>query len=224
MTKLELIYAIKEKLKISNSDAKFTNEYFSFLVDNKRAMLIEQRYGQAIWKIPVEAKQQICLDLEVVDSIEGETCFGKILRTKSQLPVSAIAKKAGPLAVRNLDRIKINLNIVPMERLPFVGHNTATDMLTYVAVDVDRRLYFVSKNSKHYLMESIKVDDVFSEVDDAEALICNPTGSENCDVWERDYPATKSMADDIINIIVKELVPTLGIPEDKTNDSQDKRG
>ena len=44
------------------------------------------------------------------------------------------------------------------------------------------------------------------------------------DVWDDQYPVESAMTDVIVDMIVKELTRSLGIPADKINDATDDRG
>jgi hypothetical protein len=163
MTKNELIYTVYEQLRITSDDNELSREFVSSLIDSSRATLIKQTYGNKSWNIPIEIKQELCLGLEPVSNIDGLTCFGKILRTRDKIP-SGISIKGGEgamLSVRTYDRKKLNINIVPVERLPLIGHNPYTAGMLYAALDVDSHLYFVSGSNKHMMMEAIKVEGVY---------------------------------------------------------------
>jgi hypothetical protein len=163
MTKNELIYTVYEQLKVTSDDNELSREFISSLIDSSRATLIKQVYGSKGWNIPIEIKQELCIGLEPVSNIDGLTCFGRILRTKQRVPAGISIKGAegAILAVRTYDRKKLNINIVPIERFPVLGHNPYTAGMLYAAIDVDSRLYFTSGSDKHMMMEAIKVEGVY---------------------------------------------------------------
>jgi hypothetical protein len=213
-----------EKLKISSDDSDITEEFIASLIDTKRALLLKQRFSKNGWSIPNEVKQEVCMDLEVAASIDGMTCLGKILRTKLQVPNAIKIKgKEGPLNVRLYDRKDIALNIVPIEKLPFVGYNGFVSNMIYCALDYDGKLYLTSARSQHLFLEAIKITHVFESPEAVFPLECNDLTDVN-DVWDIDYPIEISMVDEIVQMIVKELVVTLQIPEDNVNDADDRRG
>ena len=163
MTKNELIYTVYEQLKVTSDDNELSREFISSLIDSSRATLIKQVYGSKGWNIPIEIKQELCIGLEPVSNIDGLTCFGRILRTKEKVPAGISIKGAegAILSVRTYDRKKLNVNIVPIERFPVLGHNPYTAGMLYAAIDVDSRLYFTSGSNKHMMMEAIKVEGVY---------------------------------------------------------------
>ena len=163
MTKNELIYTVYEQLKVTSDDNELSREFVSSLIDSARATLIKQVYGSKGWNIPIEIKQELCIGLEPVSNIDGLTCFGKILRTKEKVPagISIKGTEGAILSVRTYDRKKLNINIVPIERFPVLGHNPYTAGMLYAAIDVDSHLYFTSGSNKHMMMEAIKVEGVY---------------------------------------------------------------
>lgn len=221
MTKRELIYNIYEKLNIISDDTNISEELVSSLIDLKRAMLLKQQYARNGWHMPIEIKQELCMDLELVNKIDGYSCAGKILSTSISLPRSIKIKgKEGPLNVRKSDSTQIEINIVAIERLPFLFENRFTQHLTYCAVDFDGKLYLISKDDKHKFLKSIKVTDIFEQPDEANELMCNENDS-TLDVWDIDYPIEGAMSDMVVQMVVEDLTRSLSVPTDNNNNSSD---
>jgi len=196
MTKNELIYTVYEQLKVTSDDNELSREFVSSLIDSSRATLIKQVYGSKAWNIPIEIKQELCIGLEPVSNIDGLTCFGRILRTKEKIPAGISIKGAegAILAVRTYDRKKLNINIVPIERFPVLGHNPYTAGMLYAAIDVDSHLYFTSGSNKHMMMEAIKVEGVYQYPAVALDMQCREKsewdalkGGVNVDTGGQDY-------------------------------------
>ena len=222
MTKNEIIYTVFEKLNIQSDDANVSSELVSSLIDTKRAMLLKQQYAKNSWHMPIEIKQELCMDLELVKKVDGYGCAGKILATSVSLPKSIKIKgKEGPLAVRKEDGGEIALSIVAIERVPFLFENKFTQHLTYCTVDFDGKLYIISNDNKHMFLKSIRVTDIFEQPDVARELTCNLDAST--EAWDDDYPIEAAMADIVTDMIVKELSRALNISTDNINDASDDR-
>jgi hypothetical protein len=86
MTKREIIYTVFEKLNILTDDTNVSEDLVSSLVDTKRAMLLKQQYATNAWHMPIEIKQELCINLELVQKVDGYSCAGKILATTVKLP------------------------------------------------------------------------------------------------------------------------------------------
>jgi hypothetical protein len=222
MTQREIIYDIREKLKLNSDDIDITDDYLAHLIDVKRVYLIKQRFSKFTKNIPEEVKQVICLDLEVVESIYGEPCFGDILTTKEPIPgLLEIGGRSALVAVRVMDMLHPHINIIPTERLPYVGYNKWLKKQIYVALDANNKLYFKSDNSQHLNLKSIKVVGVFADPKDAEALSCAEDSSNNinCDFKDVEYPIEAYLVSDLVNLIVKELAPGINVPNDNVNNA-----
>jgi hypothetical protein len=231
MTKREIIYTVFEKLNIMSDDTDISAELVSSLIDTKRSILMEQRFSRKPWNIPIHAKQELCLDMELVNKVSGYACAGKILATSVALPPSIMIKgKEGPLIVRMSDGCAIALNIISMERVPFLFSNKFTQHLIYCAVDFDGKLYLFSADNKIKFLKSIRVTDIYEKPELAYELRCTNNDSAldfnavTTDFWDTNYPVENSMADVIIELLVKDLTRSLGIPGDKINDADDDRG
>lgn len=220
MRKIDIIYTVLEKLRVQTDDAHFSEELISSMIDQKRALLIKQQYGSKTWHMPIEIKQELCLDLELVDKVNGYSCAGKMLRTSLSLPKSIKIKgKEGPLLVRKPDGFEIALSIVSIERLPYLFNNPSTMMITYCAMDLDNKLVMVSADDKHKFLKSLKVTDIFEEPDVARDLTCDvEIGQE---AWDDEYPVEMAMVDPIVNMVVQDLGRSMMMPEDNINDATD---
>ena len=226
MDKRTIIYTVLEKLKIHSGDSKITPELISSMIDTKRAMLLKSRFSRNTWNIPIEIKQEVCMDIERVDTIDGFSLAGKTIRTAFAIPGSIkIRGKDGPLMVRRQDGLSIPINIVPIERLPYIGSNKFTAMLTYACIDYDGRLILTSTSDKLKFIKEIKVTNVFENPEDVYELECRDNNDYgDIEPWDMEYPVETSMVDEIVEMIVKDLFNTIRLPEDKTNDSLDERG
>jgi len=226
-TKRELIFTVMEGLKIQSDDADVSQELVSSLIDATRATTLKQMYGNKDWNLPIELRQEVCVGLSPADSVDGEPCLGKILKSTERLP-KGISIKGGDgalLRVKRYDRKATQINIVPVERLPMIGHNTFTANMVYAAVDVDRHLYLVSANKKHMFMESVRVDGVYESPEKAAEMKCasEGAGSVQCEPWDEEYPLELALQDIIVGQVMKSLSTRIQLPEDNTNDGEDRR-
>lgn len=220
MTKLEIIYDIKEKLQITTDDDIFTNEYLAHLIDVKRMVLIKQTFSNVTKSIPVACLSEICLGLEVVDAITGSPLFGHVLRTKQVIPtVINISGREDLITVRSIDNFTTGFNSVAMERFPFLGHNKYLNNQIYTAINADGRIYFYSKRVNFMMMSKVIARGVFESPAKANEMSCLST----CEELDNEYPLEGYMINDIVSLIVKDLMVPLQIPNDEKNDSTDDR-
>lgn len=221
MTLREIISDVREKLKLTSDDIDIQDEYIAHLVNIKRALLIKQRFMKFTRNLPEEIKQIMCIDLEVIERIDGAACFGHVLASKQTIPnLIEIGGRSALVAIRTLDILHSNLNIVPVERLPYVGINKWLRDQIYVALDANNKLYLKSSNDLHLNLEQIQVIGVVQNPEEADALSCN-TSDDTCEYFDKTYPIESYLVHDMINLIVQELSPGLQLPDDKINNSDE---
>tara|TARA_R110002050_G_scaffold222946_1_gene358723 strand:+ start:174 stop:842 length:669 start_codon:yes stop_codon:yes gene_type:complete len=221
MTKREIIYQVFEKVTVHTGDSKISEEFVSSLIDTKRAFLIKQQYSSKSWNMPREVKQELTIDVVLSDRVGGYSSAGKVLTTIVPMPKSIKIKgKEGPLLLRKLDQSEIPINIVSIERVPYLFQNKFTQHLTYCAIDLEGKILILSNDNKINFLKKIKVTDVFESPDTARTYVSGATASDS---WDDEYPIEASMIDVVVQMILKDLAVTLSIPEDKRNDSDDAR-
>ena len=223
MTLNEMIYDVREKLKFNTEDNHITDEYIAHLLNIKRNFFVKQRFSKFTRNIPEELKQIICLDISPTDTIDGEPCFGNISRSDSMMPaMMEIGGRDSLIAVRVADINFPHLNIIPTERLPFVGENRWLQKQLYVAYDADRYLYLKSGNSLHMNLKKIKVVGVFADPEAAYEINCS--GDTTCEWFDSEYPMEPYLINDMIASVVQELGQTLNIPNDSVNNAHGEIG
>lgn len=220
MTKLEIVYDIKEKLKIQSDDEVLTDEYFSHLIDVKRNVLIKQTFSNLSKPIPISLLTEVCLPLELVDSVQGMPLAGTVLRTKFAIPkVVNITGREDLITISSRDVFSVKFNLVQIERFPYLGNNKYLNNQIYTALNTDGKIYFYSGNEEYRFLTSVTGRGVFESPSLANKLSCNAT----CDELDNEYPIEGYMIDDIVNLIRKDLLVTLQTPKDETNDARDDR-
>lgn len=222
MTPREIIYDIREKLKLSTDDIDITDEYLFHLINVKRALLLKQRFSKSSRNIPEDVKQVICVPLEKVDDMEG-LCdeYHKVLKSVNQIPSTLeIGGRSSIISVRSKQITGQYLNIIPMEKMPHVGYNKYLKNQIYAALDADKYLYLKAANMPT-LLDSVKVTAVFSDPEASYEQSCVDDPSELCDFFDAQYPIEPYIVSDTVNLIVQELAPSLKIPEDNLNNADE---
>ena len=221
MTLNEIIYDIREKLKLFTDDIDIVDEYLAHLVHVKRSLLLKQRYSKLSKTIPEETKQQVCLTFEEVPSIDGQDCMGTIVKSVQKIPtVIQLDSKPAILNVRSHDLRNIPFSVVSIERFPYLGYNRWTANLIYIALEADSHLYVYSGNVQHKFLEFGKISAVFENPEEASELDCEETDS-SCEYFDTEYNIEPHMVHDVVNMIVKELAPSIQIPDDKLNNADE---
>lgn len=213
----EIIYDIREKLKINSDDTDITDEYLGHLVGVKRASLVKQRYGKISKNIPELLKQTVCLTLTNNFSTSGCKLEG-LISEQSIPPYIETYNRENVLYVSLDDYTSIPLTIIPTQRIPFLGHNSWTRNQIYVAINTDEKVMLFSERSGFSLIDSIKVTAIFT---DPEKAYDSCTSEKTCEFYDEEYPINGPMITDIVNIITKELAPSINLKEDKVNNADE---
>ena len=104
--------------------------------------------------------------------------------------------------------------------MKYTGHNKWLQNMIYACLDPDGRIYLNSSNPQFLYLEHAKLMGIFENAEEASELECE-TGEENCDILERDFPLEDALIAPLIELIVKELSPSIAAPEDKENNADD---
>lgn len=217
MTYREAIYMVLDEIKSISDDAIFNEDHVIFLLGKYRAFLLRQKYSDIKRPIPESNYQTICLDLIEVPAISGEPCEGgSYLRSKDKVPFLI---KVGTPKIYPTDYYQGEITYISRERMRYVGYNKYLQNIIYVSIGPDNYLYFKSSNPQYLYLEKVKMTGVFEDVETASELQCE--GDKECDILDRTFPLEESLVTPMIELIVKELLGSEFIKEDKENNAKD---
>ena len=218
----EIVSMVLDELKITSDDSIFTEEHIIFLAGRYRSFLLKQRYYTDLKKqIPQSNYQTLCLDLEQTEAIEGLPCEGGYyLRTTKPVPDLL------PFGITRLytsgSYYKGDITFVSKDRFKYVGYNTYLQNIIYATLDPNGRIYLTSSNPQFLYLCQAKLTGIFENAEEASELECDNNGDKDtCDILDREFPLEDSLIAPLIELITKELTPSLAAPEDKTNDAND---
>lgn len=221
----ELVYSILDLAKAATSDDSFyTEEFVIFLAKKYRAFLIkkEQEKEKSSTDVASEFEyQQICLDLEKVDAIDGSPCTGgQYLRTTQKIP--KILEGTTP-RVYPLDYFQgTNIAYVSRDRMRFTGNNPYLRNIIYTSLGPDLHLYLNSSNPQFLYLKKLRMSAIFEDMDEAASLLCDGDGtSESCDVLDMDFPIREYLVPTLIELVVKELTGAKYQRQDTANNAKD---
>lgn len=216
----EIVSMVLDELKVTSDDSVFTEEHIIFLAGRYRSFLLKQRYYSDLKKqIPESNYQTLCLSLEKVEAIEGLPCEGGFyLRTKEPIPDLL------PFGVTRMytsgSYYKGNIEMVSKDRFKYTGYNKFLQNIIYATLDPDGRIYLNSANPQFLYLCEAKLTGIFENAEEASELSCD-TDDESCDILDRDFPLEDALIAPLIELVTKELSPSIAAPEDKDNDAND---
>lgn len=221
----EIVYMVLDLAKAATSDDSFwTEDHVIFLLKKYRSFLIkkEQEKQKATTDIASEFEyQQICLDLEKVPAIDGESCTGGYyLRTTKKIP--KILEDNQP-RVYPIDFYQgINISYIPRDRMRYVGTNKFLQNIIYVSLGPDLHLYLNSSNPQFLYLKKLRMSAVFEDFDDISCYLCDEDGnSKACDVLDEVFPIREYLVPTLMELVVKELTTAKYQPVDEHNNASD---
>lgn len=222
MSKLgEIVYMINDEIKLFSDDSSFTEDHIIFLVGKYRAAILKQEYNNNIKKeVPVSNYQEICLELEETDILDGIPCYGTMLRSVKEIPDTINIGKVSVYPRKSF--LNDHIIFVSHERFKFTGHNKFLKNFIYCTIAPDNHLYLISSNPQFLHLEDVTMSAIFQDVLASQEYSCNK-GEDACIEW---YDVEFSMEDNLIPIliqaVVKELLGAAYRPADQLNSANDE--
>lgn len=218
----EIVSMVLDELKVTSDDSIFTEGHIIFLAGRYRSFLLKQRYYSDLKKqIPESNYQTLCLDLEKTEAIDGLPCEGGFyLRTTKPIPDML------PFGITRLytsgSYYKGDITFVSKDRFKYTGYNKYLQNIIYATLDPDGRIYLNSANPQFLYLCNAKLTGIFENAEEASELECdNEDNPEECDILEREFPLEDSLIAPLIELVTKELSPSIAAPEDKENNADD---
>ena len=218
MTYREIVYACLDILKLTSDDSLYTEEHIIFLANKARTLLLKQRYSDIKKRIPESNYQTICLDLEKVQNIQDLSCQGSSLRTVQEVPY---LMKIGNPKVYPQNYYLGEITYISRERMRYVGHNKYLQNIIYCSLAPDNHLYFKSSNPQHIYLKKVQVTGIFEDIQNASQLECSDNNSQCQDILDKTFPLEEGLVQPLIEIVVKQLGPSVDLPQDQENNAQD---
>lgn len=233
-TLAELIYDVRETLRLYTDDSEISDRFITYLYANKRAKYLRQDANNFQRTKDISITQTLCLELEVVPANECQFDIdcSTILRTKRPLPTPIEGHvKTLITSVKPTNRIAYPFTFTTKEKAIYFKHSPHPNSI-YAFLDNDMHIYVVSNLNTIDLMECLTITGVFQDPLDLLTYTncCKCEAPKACfDVLETEYPIQPHWVDVIKSEIVKELYVTIQQNEDKENDAntdeeQAKRG
>lgn len=212
---------VLDELKITSDDSIFTEEHIIFLAGRYRSFLLKQRYAQDQKKqIPESNYQTLCLDLEETEALEGLPCVGGYyLRTTK--PIPSMLPFGNNRLYAAASYYQSDITLVSKDRFKYVGHNKWLQDIIYGTFDPDGRIYLRSDNPQFLYLKQAKLYGIFENAEEASDLECDSAEESNCDILERDFPLEDALIAPLIELVSKELTPSIAAPEDRDNNAND---
>lgn len=221
MTYRELVYMIMDYLKLVNDDSTFTEDHIKFLCSKYRALLLNQNYSSIKKSIPSSNYQEICIDLEVVPTIDQEACGG--VQLKSTNPIPSTMNVGTPIIYPINYFLDHHITYINKDRMRYVGYNKWLKNIIYCTKGPDDYLYFKSWNPQHMYLEKVKFSGIFSNIEEAEKYSCENKEECSKDVMDAKFPLEEALVPQLIQLVIQDIYPKTIIPADYDNNANDDK-
>ena len=214
MTIREIIYMCLDQARLVTDDITLNEDHVLFIVSKIRAALLTQKYKTVKLEVQDANYQVLCIDLQEHNS--GSTCDGEIfVRSTVKVPNRL---NIGNDLVTPYNYIKgVNISLIPVERMRYVGYNKHLRNIIYAAIGHDGYLYMKSQNPQFKYMNRAKITGVFEDVVASSAMVCDA----DCNLWDRTFPIEDALVNTLVEMTVKEMVGAAYRPKDDRNNAND---
>lgn len=222
----ELIYDVREAVRAYTDDSEISDRYIMYLYNIKRSKYLRQDLNNYQKTTDNSILQTLCMKLvEVSDDECCATGCNTILRTTSPIPSPIeLHTKVALTKVKPTGRLDMPFNFISKDKAPYVNGSRFSNAI-YAYLDNDNYIYVFSKMDAYKLLECLSVTGIFENPLDL-STYPNDCGcgdiNETCfDEATSEYPLQPHYIDLIREEIVRDLIRTIQITEDKENNDTD---
>lgn len=205
-----IIYEIREQYKLMSDDAWPNNEFIASLVNKARSAVMQQRYSDPRNIVQYSEYQTVPLTV------------GSNAITTEALPtlIKTTGMSNSAVKIYTSTELSIPLNVVSIDRLPYVGFDKFTSDFIYCALSESGHVVFNSKNQLYKLIDSVYVRGLY---DDPEAAYYAANPGSTTDFWDTEYPISGGVLLDVRKIVDKKMEQFIGETKDTLNDATEER-
>jgi hypothetical protein len=223
----ELVYDVREALKLYSDDVEISNRYIIYLYGIKRDKYLRRELNRFQRTVDNSVLQTFCIPLEEVSANECNvsTDCKTILRSTKQVPKPIDLKhKPALVQVKPTRRISKPFNFVNKNRASWIQGSDFRGV--YAFLDPDGYIYVFSKNDIK-LLDCLTITGVFSDPMELKnySTCCDCKQSDNVcyDPDTQEYPMQQHLIDIVRSEIINELSQRETVKEDTENDAEEER-
>ena len=221
----EIVFAVLDLAKLISDDSTINESHALFLLKKYRTFLIKREQDKERSKTDApsefEHTQQICLDLEEVEAIEGQPCTEQYYMRTTK-PIPKIIEGNKPRLYTPIYYQGINICFIGRDRMRYVGTNKYLQNIIYASLAPDGHLYFTSNNPQFTNLDKIRMNAVFDDFEEALDYLCDDDCCPViCDIMDAEFPIRGDLVPTMIELAVKEIVGAAYRPKDSENNASD---
>lgn len=224
----ELTYDVREAVKAFSDDTELDDRHTIYLYNIKRAKYLRQDLNNYQRTVDNSILQTFCLALEEVSLDECGMDYecGTLLKSTQPVPTPIeMHTKPAITKIKPTSRLAGSFNFITKDKAVYIDSAPFANAL-YAFLDTDGYIYVYSNSDSYKLLDCITVTGVFEDPtelsDYKNCCKCKSSADTVCfDLNESDYPLQPHYIDLIREEIIRDVLRTMQIPEDKINDSTD---
>lgn len=212
----EIIFSVREDFHLMGDDSSITNEYIAYLIRSARSTVMQQRYSDPRNIVPAVEHQSF--EATIGNNGISTTSIPSVIKTTGN-PHASLKLYGVGIADTMLN---IPLNVVSIERLPYVGNNPFTTDQIYCALDERGTIMMNSQNNLYKLINKVQVRGIFEDPEAVYPLTAYAKANTSADFYDTTYPLSDGVLMDVRAIVDKKMLQILQIPKDDLNDATDE--
>lgn len=213
----QMIYMVRDLLKISSDDSYITSQHILFMLEKFRAYVLKSKYEDDDSEMPDTNKSSLTVELELVEDNLGYSGIS-ILRSKQPIPSDTIFDF---ISVRT-NKLTGNPNIVfvPFSRFAYTGNNKYLKNIIYWTIDNNNYILVKSCNPRFEYLTEFDIEGVFESPMAIAEADCACKGLEvNYD--DVDFCLEDALSELVLDYVVKSFQNSIYKPEDDLNNTKD---
>lgn len=210
----DVVYMISDELKLSSDDADYNENHILTLMDRYRSFLLKQKYADIKKDIPLQNYQLIRTTFDL-----NET--KKINQTLESIPK---IMTIGNTRIYNDSYYDENFIFTTKDRMKWVGNQQFIPNFIYCSIDPNHKLSIFCKDNtilKALLPSDTTIKFIYIYAIFEESIIANDViyGLPDIDILNKEFPLEESLISPLTQLVVKELIQGITIPNDNLNNA-----
>lgn len=210
----DVVYMISDELKLSSDDADYNENHILTLMDRYRSFLLKQKYTDIKKDIPLQNYQLIRTTFELDET----------KKINQSLEVIPKIMTVGNTRVYNDSYYDENFIFTTKDRMKWVGNQQFIPNFIYCSIDPDHKLSILCKDNSilntlvptESFTKIIYIYAIFEESIEAYNIIY---GNPDIDILNQIFPLEESLISPLTQLVVKELIQGITIPNDNLNNA-----
>ena len=217
----DIVYYILDQVKLSSDDAYFEDTHVIYLLSKLRAYLLKRKYESVKNQISQSNFQTITVELAPYTVDPYSDCTdARMLRSTQPVPNLLLVNNYEGFSTAMHTYSKLGrFTVVSSARFDSVLYDKWLKNFIYVTIGTDNYLYVKSMNPQIYGLETIQLNSVFEDIEEASRL--EEVNTNNCELLDMRFPLEEGLIIPLQDLALQNLLGALARPKDTLNNASD---